>query len=607
MTTPPANVAQNSAAPTPGPAECASGTAAVGPFKNTSLGLGFPMFWPVRKVLAKAAQFKARRMRAQLYSLCERPREVQHGHLFAQLRREAETAFGRDHNFRRIKNVEDFRRHMPITSYEYYEPYIERVKNGDTEAMFHRQKVLMFAMSSGTTAARKFIPVTERFLDDYRRGWMIWGVNMFEDHRELWFKTMIQLASDWDEFRTPAGIPCGSISGLTARVQKYIVRKTYCLPPDSAKIKETRAKYYLAWRLGLVRDVGIVMTANPSTNINLAKFGDEHRDELIKDIHDGTIHADYPVPPSIFQTEHRYLQPNPARAREIEKIIDVVGSLRPKDVWPYFNMIASWMGGSVGAYMRHYPDYFGESCMRDIGLIASEGRMTIPIQDGTPAGVLDITSSYFEFVPVDEIGSAQPTILESHELSEGRDYYILLTTSSGFYRYNISDVVRCIGFQGRTPLLTFLNKGSSFSNLTGEKLSEHHVVKSVERVMDLNDLRLSGYSVAPCFDEDDHNPYYGLFIEESDLSSLVSLEPFAQRIEEELCRQNHEYAEKRASGRLRPLRLELLPEGTWREWDRRRLSRSGGTAEQYKHPCLIPDVNFRASMPVLEWANRVAS
>jgi hypothetical protein len=46
------------------------------------------------------------------------------------------------------------------------------------------------------------------------------------------------------------------------------------------------------------------------------------------------------------------------------------------------------------------------------------------------------------------------------------------------------------------------------------------------------------------------------------------------------------------------VRLELLPAGAWARWDRERLARSGGTMEQYKHPCLINDVNFRAAMPV---------
>ncbi|MBX9655167.1 GH3 auxin-responsive promoter family protein [bacterium] len=607
MTAETSGIAQDSPAPhEEKPAPAAPVNVASGPFKNTTLGMGFPMFWPVRKILAKAAQFKARRMRAHYYDLCKKPREVQHARLFDQIRREQETSFGRDHHFREIKTVDDFRRNIPITNYEYFQPYIERVKNGDFEALFHRQKVLMFAMSSGTTAARKFIPVTERYLDDYRRGWMIWGVNMFEDHRPLWFKTMIQLTSDWDEFRTSAGIPCGSISGLTAQMQRYIVRKTYCLPPDSAKIKETQTKYYLAWRLGLVRDVGIIMTANPSTVVNMARFGDERREDLIRDIHDGTLNSEYVVPESIYTTESRYLQPNPTRARELEAIIEATGSLRPKDVWPHFNMIASWMGGSVGAYMRHYPEHYGDSSLRDIGLIASEGRMTIPVNDGTPAGVLEITSSFFEFVPAGEMNSPNPTILEAHELEEGQDYFILLTTSSGFYRYNIYDVVRCVGFNGRTPLLTFLNKGANFSNLTGEKISEFQIVTAVNKVVDHMELPLNAFTLAPCFDPGDPNPFYGLFVEESDFPSSDVAAQFAARVENELGKQNHEYREKRGSGRLGPIRLQFLERGTWQDWDRKRQIKSGGSSEQYKHPCLIPDANFRNTMKVLEVTSVVA-
>lgn len=537
-------------------------------------------------------------MRQRFQNLTKRPTEVQRQHLFAQLHRERETGFGRDHHFASIKSVADFRRNLPITNYEYYQPYIERVKNGDIEAMFHKQKVLMFALSSGTTDARKFIPVTQRYLDDYRRGWTIWGLHLFETHKHLWFKTMIQIASDWDEFRTPAGIPCGSISGMTAQVQKLIVRKTYCLPPVSSKIKDVQAKYYLAWRLGLVRDVGIMISANPSTIVSFARFGQEHCEKLIKDIHDGTMHPDFPMPSAIYGVEHKRLRPKPDRARDLEKILEETGAFRPKDVWPFFGAIGNWTGGSVGAYMRHFPEFYGTPSIRDIGLVASEGRMTIPIENDTSGGILEITSSFFEFIPVDEIKSPNPTVLESHELEEGKDYYILLTTSSGLYRYNIYDVVRCVGWFEKTPLLAFLNKGSNFSNLTGEKISEYQVAKSVENALAELDLRLTAFTLAPCWDET--RPFYGLFVEEGDFANRASAKELGIAVERQLGRMNTEYAEKRASGRLGEIRMQLLPSGTWKKWDKARLQRNGGTAEQYKHPCLIPDTNFRSQMPVLE-------
>ncbi len=76
--------------------------------------------------------------------------------------------------------------------------------------------------------------------------------------------------------------------------------------------------------------------------------------------------------------------------------------------------------------------------VRDVGLIASEGRMTIPIDDGTPAGLLDIRHHYFEFIPEEQADLEQPETLEATELFEGRNYFIVLTTAGGLYRYNIS-------------------------------------------------------------------------------------------------------------------------------------------------------------------------
>ena len=107
--------------------------------------------------------------------------------------------------------------------------------------------------------------------------------------------------------------------------------------------------------------------------------------------------------------------------------------------------------------------------MRDVGLIASEGRMTIPMADGTPSGVLDVTSHVFEFIPEEEGDSPNPTVLAAHELQEGRTYYVLMMTAFGLYRCNIFDVVRCTGFHNRTPLVEFLSKGCLLRQHHGRK------------------------------------------------------------------------------------------------------------------------------------------
>ena len=70
-----------------------------------------------------------------------------------------------------------FAARVPIGGYDRHEPYIDRVRQGDVNALFGSgTEVLMFAMTSGTTNRPKTIPVTAEALNDYREGWTIWGI-----------------------------------------------------------------------------------------------------------------------------------------------------------------------------------------------------------------------------------------------------------------------------------------------------------------------------------------------------------------------------------------------------------------------------------------------
>ena len=150
----------------------------------------------------------------------------------------------------------------------------------------------MFALTSGTTAARKTIPITPRYLADYRRGWNRWGLRALLDHQRISCAPILQLAGDPEEFRTPAGIPCGSLSGLTVRAQKRFIRFLYCLPAAASPIKDTHAKYYVALRLSLGRPVGMMTAANPSTLAALGRLLNEEKESLLRDLRDGTLNPE---------------------------------------------------------------------------------------------------------------------------------------------------------------------------------------------------------------------------------------------------------------------------------------------------------------------------
>ena len=274
------------------------------------------------------------------------------------------------------------------------------------------------------------------------------------------------------------------------------------------------------------------------------------------------------------------------RARELEQIAARTGTLYPQDIWPELSVLAVWMGGSASVYLPQLKQYYGSPALRDHGLNASEARMTMPLQDGTSAGIIEFVHHFFEFIPVAEHDSPNPVVLEAHELEEGQDYYILLTTSAGFYRYDIHDVVRCVGFEGEAPLLTFLNKGAHFSSITGEKLSEFQVVSAVRQGADDLQLEIGEFSVAPVMAE---RPGYVLLVET--VLDETQQGRLAESVDKNLEQLNCEYAEKRRTGRLNPLSIRRIPAGTWRALRGERTA-ARGNFEEYKHPCLVGDLGF---------------
>jgi hypothetical protein len=526
---------------------------------------------------------RLRRFRAD----ARRVREFQHRALLQKIRRHADSDFGRDFGFAGIRTVADFRRQVPVMAYEDHQPYIARVLAGDVGAMFAPgTEILMFAMTSGTTGEPKRIPITTELFREYKSGWRIWAAGAFGDHVRLLHRKSLQLTSDWQQSRSPGGVPCGQISGLAASTRPLIARLMFVPPGDVARIHDYAAKHYTSLRLALATPkVGMIITANPSTLVEIARRADAERESLIRDIHDGTLSCSIPAPVRE-ALQRRISRPRPQRAKELERIVHEHGALLPRGAWPKLSLLAVWTGGSVHIYLPQLERLYGKTAIRDHGLSASEGRMTIPLADGTSAGLLDFYHHYFEFIPVEEHDSANPTVLEADELEEGRDYFIVMTTSGGLYRYDIHDVVRCVGFEGRAPMLEFLNKGRNYSSLTGEKLSEYQAIRAVEAAFQELRLPAETFTLAPVAEQP---PRYVLLLESHAHNGRAS--ELASRVQSHLVRINVEYGEKCASGRLLPVEVREVPDGTW---DTMRLEKTNrrGNFEEYKHPCLVNDLDF---------------
>lgn len=516
-----------------------------------------------------------------------RARELQHATLLSKVARNKDSDFGRDHGFASIRTAADFRARVPVRTYDEHRPYINRVLAGDVTALFAPgTKVLMFAMTSGTTGEPKRVPITAQMFREYKAGWFLWAGGVYGDYPNLVWKKSLQLSSDWQQYRAPSGVPCGQISGLAATTRPQIGQYMFLPPPATTRIHDPAAKHYATLRFALAtKNIGSIMTANSSSLVEFARRANHDCESLARDIYDGTLSCE--VPAEVRTTLARSIRKRrPQRARELERLANLHGALLPKHAWPGISLLGVWTGGSAGMFLPQLPKLYGDVAVRDHGLSASEGRMTIPLTNNTSAGLLDFYHHYFEFIPVEEHGTPSPNVVEAHELETGRDYYILLTTSGGLYRYDIHDVVRCVGFRGEAPMLEFLNKGKNYSNLTGEKLSEYQVVHAVEKSFAELSLPADFFAVAPVMEG---HPRYVLLVEPKHSDGHKT--KLAAAVQTNLEQLNEEYAAKCASGRMLPIAIREVSAGTWHAM-RQEKTATRGNFEEYKHVYLTQDLTY---------------
>ena len=560
--------------------------------------------------LARGAVIPFYRRKLQRFlALLPNAHQIQRATLFDKLRRCADTRFGRDHGFSQIQTVADYRRQMPISHYEHFAPYIQDVSRGDTGAMFPPdEKVLMFGVSTGTTGESKLNPITPTWLREYRQSLELWGVKAIVEHAEMVGTKLLQMTGPADMGLSPTGLPMGMVSALAFRYQNRFFKSFYALPGDICDIGDPDAKYYTILRLAMTMPVGLICTVTPANLLRLARTGDQERESLIRDIFDGTLRSDIAVSPALRNRLAPVIRRrHPRRARELEQIVDRTGRLYPMDYWP-LSLISCWLGGTVGYRSRDLPAFYGDAKQRDMGLVSTEGHHTIPFDDGRPEGVLSIKGNYYEFVPVEEMASAASTVLECHELEPGREYYVVLTTSSGLYRYDLGDVVRCQSYVGQAPVLEFLHKGKHCSDMEGEKISESQVVQAVSAASHELGLRLDYFTAVPVRPDnrarldncigpdiggrsDDDAPYYAVLVENPAIAEEAAAR-FLEIVDRELVRQNVMYAGKRTDRYVGAPRLVRLAPGAWQEYSRQAAQRRGTGDSQYKHPALVSDPHF---------------
>jgi len=501
------------------------------------------------------------------------------------LKQNAATVFGRQYGFASIRTEADYRRHVPVRDYEGFRPYINRMMRGESMVLTTGQPV-MFTMTSGTTAEPKLIPVTRESQLIESALTRQWFYRALLDHPEFMDHSGIGIVSRAVEGFTASGVPYGSASGMTYKNIPWLIRRVQAIPYEACEILDYERRYFVMARLALGASVSFIATANPGTLIRLARAIAEHAPELVRAIHDGDLGVTSSRQRKLFARLRARLKPDPARARILGAILHQRGSLRPRDFWPMLRLIGCWVGGSVGIQASRLAEYYGETAIRDLGYMASEGHFTVPCEDQTARGTLALNSNYYEFIPIEQTESSQPDVLSSHELENGERYSILLTTTSGLYRYRINDIVEVAGHYKRAPLLAFVRKEGEMANISGEKIHANQLQLAVEQAKHKFNLSVEQFRVTP-----DHlKSRYEFFLELSSEVSRSELQKFLVEVDSALSRFNIEYDQKRASRRLGAPCLHIMSQG-WADRAHRRMIAAGKRDTQYKWQILLSERN----------------
>ncbi|TDC52890.1 GH3 auxin-responsive promoter family protein [Micromonospora sp. KC207] len=478
----------------------------------------------------------------------------------------ADTAFGRAHDFARIRTLDEYRRAVPIRDYAGLEPWIERGAAGERRVLSSDDPVLYFT-SSGSTGAHKKVPITARFMRTsffpfFYAAWAPMAehfpelidrrdtvLNLKHDPRPVVATTAAghpHLGASQVDFGTVFGEPMSAEPGTAA---------PWASTPSFADPADHLDKVYLRLRRAVEgADVRCVIGINPAMVAALPYQLRMWWSDIVREIHDGTL-GGRPYGPG-----------NPARARELDELASRFPVVRPAHVWPRMKALFCWTTGLAGLYLPRLREEFGVGVtVLPAPVAASEGPVGVALDRHGSAGGLVVTAAAYEFLDADTPVTPDAETLRPHELEPGREYHVVFSHVGGLYRYSVGDVVRVVDFANGAPRVAYAGRDTVVDR-HGERLRESQVIRAIAAALDGGGLEARN---AACHAPADGGRYE--FAIATDLPwTRTEGDDLAGRLDAVLSRESGGYRAARAAGRLgTPVVRRLDGEAFLRDWHER--------------------------------------
>ncbi len=514
-----------------------------------------------------------------------------------------DTEWGKSHNFSEILNAktdEDlvslWKKNVPPADYEDFRSFIDRHKNGEENILFPG-KPKMYATTSGTTSKPKWIPITNEYYDNvYSKMTNLWLYTFMMYRPDCFAGPAMSIVGKAIEGYAPDGTVYGSVSGVTRRDIPDFIKPIHSAPADVFEITDYTARYYTIMRIGIEQDLHIIITANPSTIVEMQNNVNEFFDDYVKDIENGTLNEKLNISSEIRAALAPIFKPNPERAQELRELKQKYGNVLPKHYWPRLRVLTTWKCGNTKVYMDKFKNSFPEDMLyQEFSYFASECRTGL-VLNGKDDTVLFPQYHYFEFIEEKDLDNPNPQFKQIYELEKGKRYSVFVTTYAGLYRYNMNDLVEVTENFGTIPTIQFIQKINGIISMTGEKLHESQFIQAVNNTEKETGNQLKffvGFA-------DVENSVYQIYYEfENEDISQEEITKFNKTVDEQLKKINIEYEAKRDSLRIAEPVANVLVKNSFEKFKEECL-KNGFRDGQFKLNLLMQDEKRRAMFEKLK-------
>lgn len=431
----------------------------------------------------------------QIQNFMDHPIETQKGILSSLLYHAEETEYGKIHGFSSVSNYEDFKRNVPIVSYEDFEPYIEKARQGQRDIIWPGL-IRQFAKSSGTTNAKsKFIPITDESLEycHFKAGKDLVSIyaNNHPENQLFAYKNLRLggSAEVYEQFNTKFG--------------------------DLSAILIDNLPFW------------VEITTTPSKKVSLMSEWETKLKAIVSEVKDAEVGSLTGVPSWMMVLLQRVLKETNA------------GSI--SEIWP--NLEVFFHGGIS---FKPYRDQYRQIIGKDINYYeiynASEGFFGIQDQHGSDEMLLMLDYGiFYEFIPMEDFGKENPRVLSLENVEKNKNYALVITTNGGLWRYLIGDTV-C--FTSLNPFrIKISGRTKHYINAFGEELMIDNVECALHKACEKTGAQITEYTGAPIFMSGNGSGAHEWIFEFSKEPSC--LEDFTDIFDEHLKSINSDYEAKR--------------------------------------------------------------